>query len=160
MLLDAVPATYGAVVLTNGSGDPVGRAVALTARGGSDVSISRTLIRRAVHERAGLVWSIESGDPAFSDADSLMQSRARAVLCAPMLLGERIVGALYLATIAPDTCFEGTDLELAVGVANVAALALENAAVVEELESEAESLRHELNGTHTLVGRSPGMRAV
>jgi two-component system, NtrC family, response regulator HydG len=83
----------------------------------------------------------------------------RSILCVPMVVRDRALGALYLTTSRADT-FDAEHLEFATAVANVAAVALDNVRHVAWLQRERARLQQDLEVEHSLVGTSAAMRRV
>ena len=91
-----------------------------------------------------LGWVVTHGEPAFVpsvaedprfyqqvDQDSGLSTRS--ILCAPLRVGERVIGAIE-ALNKLEGQFDQDDLRLLVGVADQAAVAIENARLYRELE--------------------------
>ena len=89
-----------------------------------------------------------------------MASRTHAVLCAPLSVFGRTLGALYLSDTSPSAAFDSHHLELVTGIAAIAAVALENARHLDWLQSEARRLQADLEIEHTMVGEAACMREV
>jgi PAS domain S-box-containing protein len=76
-----------------------------------------------------------SEGPPPEDAEDV----ARSALYAPMKVGGRVVGVMQVQSYRPDA-YTQDDLDLFAGLANVAAIAIQNARLYQELESYSEFL--------------------
>ena len=97
-----------------------------------------------------LGWVVTHGEPAFVpsvaedprfyqqvDQDSGLSTRS--ILCAPLRVGERVIGAIE-ALNKLEGQFDQDDLRLLVGVADQAAVAIENARLYREMERQSKEL--------------------
>ncbi|MDH4066632.1 MAG: GAF domain-containing protein, partial [Acidobacteriota bacterium] len=84
----------------------------------------------------------------------------RSVLCAPLAVGDRPIGALYLATRDLRARFDESHLHLVTAAAGIVALALGNARKLAWLESETRRLEEDLDLEHQMIGESEAARAV
>ena len=160
-VFEVVPAERGAILLVGEDGRVVSE-FGLEREGapGRAVEVSRTVVRQVLEERTAFLASdlIESGD--FSRSESLKASRISSLLCAPLVLFGRAVGVIYLTALAADIHFDEEHLRLVTIISGVAAVALNNARHVEQLESENVMLREECRVEHGMVGESAAMRRV
>jgi len=72
----------------------------------------------------------------------------------------RACGIIYLDSTIRDAAFSEDDLQLLAAIAGLAAIAIENACLVERLGTENQRLRAEISLQHDMVGQSPRMRQV
>lgn len=155
-LLSALSATRGAVVLV----EPDGQLSIASGRdvlGGRSVRVSRAVVRQVLEESAGLLWN----DLAGADtSESLRLSGARALLAAPLLARDRALGVVILHSTAPGAGFDEGALQLLMGAAGLAAVALENLRHVEWLEGERRRFASELLPDLDFVGESASMKRV
>src|SRR5262249_23726728 len=85
-------------------------------------------------------------------------SGTRSLLAVPLVFLDQALGVLYLSTEKPGGAFDKEHLQLATGIAGIAATALDNARRMELLESENQRLRAEI--THDMVGASSPIQEV
>jgi Nif-specific regulatory protein len=158
--LEAVPAAR-AVLLVPGEDDDFS-AVAQKARRKTvaPLRISRTVLGQVRRDKAALLSNDLEQSPVLRAADSLVAGRVRALAAAPVIASERLVGVLYLDSDEPEFRFAETDLQLLLGLANIAAGAFEGVRHVERLESERERLQTEGQASSDMVGESPAIRRV
>jgi Nif-specific regulatory protein len=82
----------------------------------------------------------------------------RSLLCAPMLAGERVLGAIYVDCGQHGARFDGQHLRMLNAVAGLAALAAQRVWRLESLRHENERLRADLHLDTSLVGESAVLR--
>jgi Nif-specific regulatory protein len=157
-IFDVIPAERGSVLFF----DPQGEVNSSTAwdrvRGPEHVvPVSQMILKRVVRERSGLLLTgpDENGRSQAAPAD-----RAVSLLCVPMIVGERVVGVIYLDARVPSVQFDDTHLRVLQAIAHIAALALENLGHWEKLRQENLALRAEIALKHDIVGRSPRIQKV
>jgi Nif-specific regulatory protein len=98
-------------------------------------------------------------DPRFyPGVDRRTGFETRAILCAPLRLGDRLVGAIEVLNTDDPWGFTEADLELLRAFGGLAAVALDRARAVSRLKSANRALREEVDDRYELVaGRSPAM---
>jgi Nif-specific regulatory protein len=160
LVFEAVPAERGAILLVGDEGHIVSE---FGLDRGGDVSraveVSRTVVRQVVEERSAVLLGdlIEGG---FDTSESLRAARLSSLLCAPLVLYGRALGAVYLTAADPATHFDEGHLQLVTVICRIAAVALDNARRTEQLESENDLLRAESHVEHGMVGESAAMKKV
>ena len=161
MILEAVPAERGAILLLDSVGE-IGASVGWDrVRGpGNPVQVSRTLLSRVVQERVGLRVNDISKQGSLSSDASLGEFGVKSVLCVPLHVSEKTIGVIYLDTSSASEHFDEEHLHLITAVAGIASLALDAVQHVEWLREENRQLQAEVNLNHEMVGESPSMRAV
>lgn len=104
----------------------------LVARGIDGATIdaegfSTTIVSKVVESRETLLTNNAEFDNRFSAGQSIIMRGLRAILCAPMLVGERLIGVVYVDTSMKAGVFRPDDLALLNAVSGLAARAIENA---------------------------------
>jgi transcriptional regulator with GAF, ATPase, and Fis domain len=160
MLFDVVPAQRAAILFLDDAGE-VAKSAAWDRVHGPEVPVrvSRTLLKKITSERTGLLLDNLKGS-SVGQAASLQSAGVRSALCMPLLLNDRISGAIYLDTRSPENPFDSDHLQLIAAVAGLISLAWANLRQLEKLREENNYLQEEINLNHELVGDSPRMRAV
>lgn len=123
-------------------------------------AISRTVLDQVRHEGLGLLSNDLAEDVNLSGAPSLIAERVHSLLVVPLRLFEQTCGAIYLDTRESGAHFEESHLQLLTAIANIAALALENAQQLETLTREKGLLQTELNQAYGMIGESAALQAV
>jgi len=89
----------------------------------SEVSIS--LAQTAIRERRSLLVDDAAHDGRFDGSDSVMSLGLHSVVCVPMMVGEAVLGAIYVDDASRAGAFKPRDVRLLEGFAAQAAVALE-----------------------------------
>jgi transcriptional regulator with GAF, ATPase, and Fis domain len=156
LLAASVPAEQIALVAVGSNGDS--RIVdARQLEGSPPVPVNQTVVNDALEERASLLT--RGADNAGLPPGDGVIGASPSILCVPMIVRDRALGALYLTTSRPQG-FDDGHLEFATAIANVAAIVLDNVRHVAWLHRERARLQEDLVRDHSLVGRSAAMRRV
>ncbi len=94
---------------------------------GDAMNISRTVIERAVATGRGILTSNAQEDERFSAQTSVVGYQLRSIMCSPLKVRGRTLGAVYVDNRLFSGVFSQEDLDLLVAFANQAAMAIENA---------------------------------
>lgn len=95
-------------------------------------------------------WVVEHGEPAlvadtradprfYEEVDRRSGFQSRSILCAPLKKGDRVIGAIE-ALNKLEGSFTENDLRLLIGVADQAAVAIENARLYQQVKRQTEEL--------------------
>jgi Nif-specific regulatory protein len=161
LIFEAVPADTGAILLLESDSDEFSSTIGWSRQTGAeaDVTISRSVVRTVVNERTALCSDLS--DPESLGAyESLIGRRVQSVLGVPLLLFDKLVGVIYLEASEAKAGFDEGHLQLMMGIAAVAAAALDSARQVEWLEAENRRLKADIHVEHNMVGESPRMREI
>jgi len=113
-----------------------------------DVALtSTTFARAAVAREAGLITNDPRADNRIGDAESVIFTAARALMCVPMMVEDDVIGVVEVSSINPAHSFAELDLDLATVAATLIGAALQNqwmAAQRERIIAELEDARSEL----------------
>lgn len=88
---------------------------------------SRTIVNQVVTTREPLLTNNAQFDTRYQVGQSIIMRGLRAILCAPLMVQERLLGAIYVDTSMRSGNFSQSDRDLLSAVAGQAAIALENA---------------------------------
>jgi transcriptional regulator with GAF, ATPase, and Fis domain len=159
LLTETIPADQTAVITVPADGE-----FEIVARrhdpGVPAVPVSQTIVRQALRERISLLTRDVAATAGSATVASPVGDGGQSVLCVPMVIRNRPLGALYLTTIQANA-FDEDRLRLLTAIANVAAVALENVRHVAWLHSEKDRLQAALEGDHGgLVGRGAAMQRI
>ena len=122
-------ADRGFILLKGDDGDALVPHVA-RQRGQAKVealTISRSIIRRALEDRVAVLSADAMSDQRFSLAMSVVNFRIRSMMCAPIISHEDALGVIHLDTTRQDRSFTRDDLDLLAAVTNQVAFAVANA---------------------------------
>jgi Nif-specific regulatory protein len=156
-IFEVVPVDRGAILLSQGEDE----FSSLYGRDREDehkpIHVSRTVVNTVLTEGMAILSNDIRTSEALSTSESLIAARITSLMCAPLILFEKIIGVIYLDTSDPTVRFDEGHLQLLAGVAGIAAVSLENARQMEWLEGENSRLRSSLAIEHNMVGESPAM---
>lgn len=88
---------------------------------------STTIVNQVVQTRETLLTNNAQFDTRFQAGQSIIMRGLRAILCAPMMVQNRLVGVVYVDTSMRTGNFSQSDRDLLSAVAGQAGIALENA---------------------------------
>ena len=162
MILEIIPADRGAILLTGSNSEDLSSAFAWNRASGpaQPVRVSRTVVRQVLEKKSAVMVNDVSADAILQTASSLRLERVRSLLCAPLLAGERVLGAIYLDCGREGACFDEQHLRMLTAVAGLAALASQRVWRMESLRNENLRLRADLKLDHGFVGESPALSRV
>jgi sigma-B regulation protein RsbU (phosphoserine phosphatase) len=92
-----------------------------------DEAYSTTIVRHVIDSREPLLTNNAMFDDRINPGQSIIMRGLRAILCAPMLVQDRLVGVVYVDTAMKTGNFSNADRDLLSAVASQAGIALENA---------------------------------
>ena len=133
---------------------------------GTDVTLSRTVVRRVMRDKAAV---LVSNAPADLASESVMRAQILSTIGVPLWDGDAIRGVIQCDNREGPGFFHAEDLDLLTVLAGQATLAIENARLVQRLKLAEEKLRGEvkyLKGREekrrfaNIIGDSPAMREI
>ena len=98
----------------------------------SELYISHTLLQEIVEEKKALAFMDVSVDEKLSRAHSIIMQGIHSVLCAPIMIGNNVVGVLYVDYYFTQRALSEEDVRLVAQIAQFAAVKLENTRLREE----------------------------
>jgi Nif-specific regulatory protein len=160
-IFDVVPAERGSVLLCDHPEEFTSTAAWDRVRGpGHPVRVSRTVVQRVLKERVGVLATDVLGNESFRQVKTLSELRISSLLCVPLMVTDRVLGAIYLDSTSPTAQFDEDHLQVMTAVAGIASLAFDNVRHWKKLREENQELRAEIELEHNMVGDSPAMRKV
>ena len=106
-IFDVVPAERGAVLLCDHPEEFNSTAAWDRVRGpGHPVRVSRTVVQRVLRERVGLVVSDVLGNEALRQVKTLVELKVSSLLCVPLVVADKVLGAIYLDSTSPTVEFD------------------------------------------------------
>jgi serine phosphatase RsbU (regulator of sigma subunit) len=98
------------------------------------VRVSKTVLREVMQTKEAIISLDAGSDSRFELSQSIADFRIRSMIVAPLLNSEgEPIGAIQIDTVQQKGGFENKDLEILVGVANQAGIAIENAQLHEQM---------------------------
>lgn len=105
--------------------------------GSDDLVISRTLLQEVVRDRKVIAYTDVGSNDALARAASIVAQSIYSALCAPLLVGDSVLGVLYVDYRIMTRAIREEDALLAAQIARVAAIKLESTRLrVAALEKE------------------------
>ncbi len=162
MVFEVIPAARGAILLSGERADTWEPTFGWRREEEEQcaVPVSRAVLNQVISESTGILSTDTRADPALRNSESLFKARVAALLCAPLMVFDKLIGVVYLDTPDLTRPFDPDHLALLMGIAGVAAPALENVLRVSRLEAENRRLVDEIRVQHNMVGESERIRQV
>lgn len=138
---ELVGADRGVLLLMDSSGELVPSYVKTgTGQGGKEnIVLSKTVTAEVVQKRAAVLSSDATLDDRFSGAHSIIMQGIRSTMTVPLLHSDEILGLMHLDTQIASNAFTDKDLQICIGMASQAAVAIQNARLAQRIELEAQS---------------------
>lgn len=150
IIFDVMPADRGTILLYSPERRRFRTMASKTRWGGeAKVRISRTIAKEVLRSKESILSADAQADDRFSLGMSIVDEDIRSALCVPILSNDEIMGLIHLDTQNEDEQFDKGDLELLTAIAMQAALAIENARLVNEI-AEQERMKYELDLAATI----------
>ncbi len=129
--LSAVEAMRGVILTLEKDGE-----LEVRASKGDDFKISTAVRDRVLREKCSLMVSDAQLDKAFREQQSIVAHKVRSIMAVPLQTGDRVIGLIYVDTGDLISPFSQEDLDLLTVMANVAAIRIEQARLIEVEQSE------------------------
>lgn len=107
-----------------------------------DHSISMTWIKRAYNRREPFIWSATESDQGDDTPHSVIYYKVQSAIYVPLLLGDRVLGVMYVDNHLSRNAFFATDLELMRAIANQVAMFVRDHVLRKDLRREEELRAH------------------
>ena len=161
MIFQTMPVDRGVVLLVHPSTGKLKPKVIRQRDDSADagVQVSETIVEYAIERGIGIFSTDATVDERFGSSKSVEAQVVRSMLCVPLKSREEVVGVVYVDS-QQKTELVQKHLLLLQAVANQAAIAIDNARLVDQLRLENRALRRQLSQTHHIVGASAKMREI
>lgn len=127
-IMEVMKAQRGFLMVADGDGLQVKVARGMDGEQLSDEhAYSTTIVRQVVETREPLLTNNAQSDTRYVPGQSIILAGLRAILCAPMLVQNRLIGVVYVDTSMRSGNFTEADLHLLNAVAGQSGVAIENA---------------------------------
>ncbi len=107
------------------------------------ITFSRSIAEKVISEKVSILTSNAMTDPRFRSQDSIVAVGIRSAMCVPLWNNKIVTGLIYVDSRIHDNVFNQDDLSLLTSLANVAAIKLENAKLVQDMIDK-KRIEHEL----------------
>jgi signal transduction histidine kinase len=125
-LIQLTGAERGCLILKDEQGQ-LSTQVARNFDRGSEPELSRSVIQTVIENGQPVVTTNAQADPRFSGRTSVVDYRLRSIICVPLQVRNRVIGAVYLDNRIQEGAFSEAERNLLTAFANQAATAIENA---------------------------------
>lgn len=98
-----------------------------------EISFSRTIADKVIAEKVSILTNNALSDPRFNRQESIVSLGIRSAMCVPLWHDEAVTGLIYVDSLRRENSFSQDDLTLLTALANVAAIKLENARLLDEM---------------------------
>lgn len=112
---------------------------------------SHSVAERALSEQRPILLANTMDNDMYSTSDSIVAMSLRSILCVPMIVHDRSIGALYIDSTSGTVSFSQTDLDLLVSFGGHAAAALQNARLHDELVARMRDVDRERRNKDVLI---------
>jgi len=132
---EALGAERAVVVVREGGKD---RIAASSFEEGSerDISLSRSILKRAIEERVGVLTSDALSDSRFGGEESVVMMGIRSAACVPIWKGGKVLGAIYVDSSMARKIQTVDDLEILTVLGNYVGIVLEQRKLFSELQRQ------------------------
>jgi phosphoserine phosphatase RsbU/P len=152
----AVPASRYVLLMGGPDAEPT-QVAARTKGGRADraLSLSRSIMRTVLNECTSVLTRDTASDPRFQAQHSIVAQSVHSAMAVPLFDNEKVLGLLYVDSADPMIRFDDDQLELLTLLANMAAVKITNARLL-EAERESARIAQELaTATHIQRGLLP-----
>lgn len=137
---ELLPADRGVILLMDNAGELVPRYVKTRdGRTDNNIVLSKTVTAEVIKNKAAVLSSDATMDSRFSGAHSIIMQGIRSTMTVPLLHGDEILGIMHLDSQIATNAFTEKDLQICVGMAAQAAIAIQNARLATRIEQEAQT---------------------
>ncbi|MEW5737695.1 MAG: adenylate/guanylate cyclase domain-containing protein [Myxococcota bacterium] len=133
VIFELLPADGAAVWLTTGQYASKAKA------GDRRIEVPRAVIDQALSSPNGLLAHNALVDERFDRSQSVMMRGVKSVMAVPMRAREKVIGILYVESVSMSAAFTDEDVPLLDAIASQAAILLDNAALVTQVQREVET---------------------
>jgi adenylate cyclase len=125
---------------------PIAESVFATA------SISRNTVKRVIRTREPVLTDDTQTDISLREQESILAYHIRSIMCAPLIVRNRCIGAVYVDSRFTTTSFEPRHRELLLAFCNQAAIAIENARLFNDLSTAIKRVREDKQYMDNIFG--------
>jgi len=102
----------------------------------NDLTVSRNIVGAVFRDGKPLILGNAAADPRFNSYESVVGQSLRSVICAPLIVRGQSIGVVYVDNSLGAELFTQADLVLVTSFGNMAAAAIENARLHEQLAAQ------------------------
>jgi Nif-specific regulatory protein len=162
--ISSIKAERGLIILTDEAGERY-RTVASDLLKDTDTTFSTSIVQATLESKNTLLSTDLRSDPRFKDAESIRRLGIHSFVCVPLIVPGRTqaLGTLYVDQRIHVKVFSHEDAAFLESFANLAAIAINNTHMMEQLLSENIHLREEVGKKYEfpgVIGKSEIMQKV
>lgn len=135
LLFDVLPVDRGAILTREERNPAVFRPIAIQVKPEAsqrEIGVSRTILQRCMKDKVAILSRDAASDVRFKQSESIVVSRMRSVMCAPLISARRILGFIHLDTTDAVRSFSEEDLTFLAHAAQEVAIHLHNLRMIQE----------------------------
>jgi len=135
LLIRNIPMDSGVLMLKEGHPDQIVPKVVRVVNPelkNRNIQVSRSILNTALAKNSSILLSDVQSDSFFREQASVVHSKIRSVMCVPLWNNEEIIGVVYADRASLLNQFNEEDLKLMTLLANLAAVKIENARLIEQ----------------------------
>ncbi len=128
----------------------------------SEYAASSSVVKRVIESGEPVLAFDALSDERFEASRSIVAQRIMSIICVPLRLQDKTVGAIYLDSTRSRGKFNAETMKFLAVFGNLAAVALQNAKRYGHLTSENTRLKNEISSVHLfpgIIGRSKTWKA-
>ncbi|MDL1943661.1 HD-GYP domain-containing protein [Chloroflexi bacterium CFX2] len=110
-------------------------------------AISRSVVRRVVENGEAVLTTNAQVDPRFEEQVSIAAYHLLSILCAPLKIKDELIGVIYVDNSAHTGIFQDDDLQLISSFSDQAAVAIDNARLIDQLQASNQDLEEAYQAT-------------
>ncbi|HID92978.1 MAG TPA: tetratricopeptide repeat protein, partial [bacterium (Candidatus Stahlbacteria)] len=125
--------------------------------------ISNSVINRVLKGGKPIISSDVANDSRFKQSKSVVLYNIRSLMCVPLIIKSKIIGAIYVDSRVASHIFDEEDLRFLSAFANIAAVAIDNARLHSRLAHEYKTLKEQVKEGYRfegIIGMSEKMQKV
>lgn len=129
------------VILLDPENRPTIQSTNLDAQDTDALPISETILKEVLRTRQALLIDNAAESPELRNRSSVLRYKIASVLCAPLIVGDNVIGVLQFDQRGTPCPFSNDDLRLLSLFADHAATAFKNLELIERLQETVEEIR-------------------
>ncbi len=139
------------LLMEEGAEEPVVKASRLKpGETESELVLRRTMVRKVIEQRSGLLTSDAQQDPRFQQQQSIVSQGIRSAMAAPLFDNEKVIGILYADTTDPSSWYNRDELRTFTALANLIGVKITHARLA-EAEEERRRLAREVQAAKDIL---------
>lgn len=115
-------------------------------------SISRNTVKRVIHTREPVLTDDVQSDNSLREQESILAYNIRSIMCAPLVVRDHCIGAVYVDCRFTAKLFESHHREMLLAFCNQAAIAIDNARLFADLNKAIRQVREDKQYMDNIFG--------